>query len=82
MKHIKTFEEKSLKYNIGDIVCCTDTQKVQGSDLDPSKKYKVVDISKFGGVTVEDIETGQLLGQYDIDRFKLEIDFDASKYNL
>lgn len=80
MKHLKTFEK--LNYDVGDIVVCADIRQVGGSKLKPGKKYKVTEFSTYGDVQVEDLETGEMLGIYDGNRFETELDYDTKKYNI
>jgi hypothetical protein len=83
MKYLKTYEQNSLKYNIGDIIVCSDSYNVIGSKLKSGQKYKVINIDVYGYIKVMDIENYNVLnGIYPQDRFKLEIEYDADKYNL
>jgi hypothetical protein len=97
MRFLKTYElytGNNVDYSVGDIVVCAD-DKIKGiktTSLKEGDKYNVLKIysnpedkflkTPFLRVDVENIETGEISKGWDSNRFKLEFEFDAGKYNI
>jgi len=85
-----------VDYEVGDVVVCINDKTKTGAyidiDIDNGKKYKVIKIyqiledkylgNKFMRVDIQDLETGEITLGWESTRFKLEMEFDADKYNM
>jgi len=96
MRYIKTYELYTgtgnvIDYEVGDIVVCL-ISTAPTTSLEKGKEYKVIKIyqlpedkylgHKYLRVDVENIETGEITKGWRSTIFKLEMEFDADKYNM
>jgi len=82
-----------LDYEVGDtVIFIAKNHRITDLMLKMNKKYKVVKIysipedkflkNPFLRVDVEDLETGEVYKGFKSTDFKLDVEFDADKYNL
>lgn len=86
-----------LDYEVGDVVVCADKEDLKNNfkatnKLEVGKKYKVLNLyqtpedkflkNPYLRVDVEDLETGEITKGWSSKRFKVEMEFDAGKYNI
>jgi len=85
----------ALDYEVGDTVVCIKSVKSGDAGkkiLEEGNKYKVLKIynlpedkflnNPFMRVDVEDIESGRITKGWQSTIFKVEVEFDADKYNI
>jgi hypothetical protein len=84
-----------IDYEVGDTVVCVDDSKkmsMRNFPLVKGKEYKVIKLyqqpedkylgNQFLRVDVENTKTGEITKGWESTRFKLEMEFDAGRYNL
>ena len=85
-----------IDYEVGDTVVCVKAgvpvMKPSRPNLEEGKDYKVIKLysipedkflgNKFLRVDVQNLETGEITKGWESTRFKLEMEFDADKYNM
>lgn len=88
---------QALNYGVGDTVVCSDDEiknlkSFKINPLNANQKYKVLRIYKtpedkflnnpYMRVDVENLDTGEVTKGWESKRFKVEMEFDADKYNI
>jgi hypothetical protein len=97
LKTYELYTGNNIDYTIGDTVVCSKDHiaQMKPTKYNPLKegdKYKVLKIysppedkflkNPFLRVDVENLETGEVSRGWESNRFKLEFEFDAGKYNI
>ena len=96
LKTYEFYTGNAIDYSEGDIVVCVESIKskfkIPKHPLEIGKKYKVLKIyqtkedkflkNNIIRVDVENVETGEISKGWATTRFKIELEFDADKYNM